>query len=73
MERRVYGPENQETVGTMGDLATTLSEERHLPEAEKIQRDVLEVQKRVLGPEAHYTLASMDNLAATLLYEGRQE
>ena len=72
-ERRVFGPESDEAIGTMGDLATTLSEEGRLPEAEKLQRDVLEVQKRVIGPEAPYTLSSMDNLAITLLYEGRPE
>lgn len=55
----------------MGDLATTLSEEGHLAEAERMQREVLEKQKRLLGPEAHYTLASMDNLASILVDEGR--
>ena len=54
-ERRVFGAEHEETIGTMGDLATTLSEERRLPEAEKLLRDVLKIQKRVLGREVRYT------------------
>jgi serine/threonine protein kinase len=71
IERHLLGPQNSETVGTMGDLATTLDEEGHSAESEKLQREVLQVQKRVLGSEATPTLASMDNLATTLLHEGR--
>ena len=50
--------------------ADLLFKEGHLPEAEKLQRQVLETQARVLGPENPDTLASQSNLAKTLIAEG---
>ncbi len=45
LERRAFGSEASETIGTMGDLATTLDEEGHSAEAEKLQRPVLAVKE----------------------------
>ena len=55
----------------MTNLAIVLSGEGHYPEAEKLERDALSIQRRVLGPEHRETLASMDNLAIVLSREGR--
>jgi hypothetical protein len=52
-------------------LATTLSEEGHLAEAEELQREVLEQQKRARGPEAYFTLVSMNNLASVCRFGGQ--
>jgi hypothetical protein len=71
IEERVLGAEDNDTLGVMGDLATTLSAEGHLSEAEKLQREVLEGQKRILGAEGYYTVVSMNNLADILIHEGR--
>jgi len=73
VERRVFGPQDSETVGTMGDMSTILDAEGHTEEAEKMLREVLEAQKRLLGPEAHFTLISTDNLASMLVQEGRYQ
>ena len=48
-------------------LALALAGEGHYAEAEKLQRETLDIQRRVLGPEDTYTLLSMNNLAAYLL------
>jgi tetratricopeptide (TPR) repeat protein len=41
------------------------------PEAEKLEREELDISRRVLGPEHKGTLTSMDNLAIVLSREGR--
>jgi non-specific serine/threonine protein kinase/serine/threonine-protein kinase len=45
-------------------------DEHRYPEAEKLYREVLDVERRVLGPEHPHTTSSMDNLANVLLAEG---
>jgi hypothetical protein len=54
----------------MNNLAYTLQQEGHYPEAEKLQRETLSLQSRVLGAEHPDTLRSMNNLANTLVAEG---
>jgi Tetratricopeptide repeat len=56
----------------MGTLAGVLANEGRYPEAEKLQRETLEIRRRVLGPEHPDTLASMNLLAGILLYEGHE-
>jgi hypothetical protein len=55
----------------MNRLSGALREQGHYPEAEKLERETLDIQRRVLGPEHPDTLASITQLAATLYYEGR--
>ncbi|MGA7925400.1 MAG: tetratricopeptide repeat protein [Candidatus Sulfotelmatobacter sp.] len=40
-------------------------------EAEKLERETLDIQRRVLGPEHSLTLHSMTNLALALEHQGR--
>jgi tetratricopeptide (TPR) repeat protein len=55
----------------MKDLAVSLEMTGRLNEAEKLERDALEIQRRVLGNDHPDTLTSMNNLAFTLRREGR--
>jgi tetratricopeptide (TPR) repeat protein len=51
-------------------LAETLAFEEHFPEAEKLQRDALEIETRTLGPDDPATLQSTRSLASILTDEG---
>ncbi len=60
-----------DTLDTMEAWPTSLQSEKHYAEAEKLRRDVLDVQRRVLGPEHPLTLVTMTELANTLSVQGR--
>ena len=47
----------------MNNLAMDLMEEGHYAEAEKLDRETLDIQRRVLGPEHPRHADSMNNLA----------
>ena len=51
-------------------MANVLDDEGHYAEAEKLDRETLDIQRRVLGPEHPDTLMSMNNLATVLEHEG---
>jgi eukaryotic-like serine/threonine-protein kinase len=68
---RVHGPRNPDTLQAADFLAWLLYEEGHNAQAEKLERETLEVRRQVLGPENLETLSSMRHLAATLEEEGR--
>jgi len=57
----------------MSALASTLRGEGHFAEAEKLDRETLDIQRKVFGPEHPATLASMDSLADSLTNEGHYE
>ena len=55
----------------MSSLSWTLKEVGHYAEAEKLQRETLDVRRRVLEPEHPETLDSMSRLASILYDEAR--
>jgi non-specific serine/threonine protein kinase/serine/threonine-protein kinase len=65
------GPENQATLLSKHHLAVVLESERQLGQAEKIERETLEVRRRVLGREHPDTLQSMKTLGRLIEREGR--
>ena len=82
LRRRVLGPEHPDTLQSMKTVARLIEREgRDMPngpeadarfqEAEKLERETLEIARRVLGPEDVSTLGLMNNLGSTLDYEGR--
>ena len=64
--RRLLGPEHPDTLGSMNNLAMTLSALGNLTGARALHQQVLDAARRLLGPEHPDTLTSMSNLAATL-------
>src|SRR5260370_1180076 len=70
IRQRVLGPEHPDTLTSMNDLATDLSDSGHYAEAEKLEREELDIFRRVLGAEHTGTLTSMDNLAIVLSHRG---
>jgi non-specific serine/threonine protein kinase/serine/threonine-protein kinase len=54
----------------MNSLAIVLVKEGIYAEAEKLDRDTLEIRRRILGPEHPLTLSSTGNLADVLSSEG---
>jgi tetratricopeptide repeat protein len=52
----------------MTNLASTLTQEGHYPEAERLQRGTLDIQRRVLGPEHPEALRSMTKSAYAWLW-----
>jgi eukaryotic-like serine/threonine-protein kinase len=70
IRQRVLGPENPDTLRSVGSLALVLDYQGHYAEAEKLQRETLDIRRRVLGPEHPDTLNSTGNLANVLADEG---
>jgi hypothetical protein len=67
----VLGAEHPSTLASANNLATSLSNQGKHADAERIGREVHEVQKRVLGAEHPSTLASANNLATSLSNQGK--
>lgn len=67
------GPKHRDTLTSMNDLASVLSEQGQYEQAEEICRQTLDIQKRVLGHEHPDTLTSMNNLASVLNEQGQYE
>ena len=70
MSRRFLGEEHPYTLTSMGDLASTYSNQGRWKEAEQLEVQVLETRKRVLGEEHPDTLRSISDLAHILKYMG---
>ena len=51
IENRVLGPEHNLTIGAKENLAITLDQEGKYAEAEKLEREVLNIRRRVAGAE----------------------
>ncbi|OSS52724.1 hypothetical protein B5807_02787 [Epicoccum nigrum] len=69
--KRVLGDEHPDTLLSIGNLASTYSNQGRWSEAEKLNVQVMETTKRVLGDEHPDTLSSMANLASTYWNQGR--
>ncbi len=70
MDKADLGEEHNNTLTSMGNLASTLWNQGKLAGARKLQEQVLHVACRVLGEEHPNTLTSMSNLAGTLWNQG---
>jgi hypothetical protein len=57
----------------MNDLANVLSDEHHYEEAEKLNREALEIRQQVFGPDHPITASSVYNLACLAALTGRRE
>ena len=64
--RKRVGAEHPDTLSTAGYLAQSLWHQGKYDEAEKMEREVLAVQKQVLGVEHQDTLTTAGNLAYSL-------
>ncbi|XHG00592.1 hypothetical protein AWENTII_013006 [Aspergillus wentii] len=73
MKKKILGPEHPDTLGTMGNLASTYYGQKKWMLAEDLEMQVLDTEKRVLGPKHPRTLISMYNLAFTWKEIGRDE
>ena len=60
---RVIGPDAYDTLTTRDNLAIALTKLGRSAEAEKLERENLQIRQRVLGPENLVTIDSMENLA----------
>jgi len=69
--KRVLGPENPETLQTMGNLTTIYHSQGRFNEALNLQMECLESTKKTLGLENPQTLRNMNGLAALYLSLGR--
>jgi tetratricopeptide (TPR) repeat protein len=58
-------------VVTEGNLGETLIQENKYPEAEKLLRETMEIERRTLGPQQYDTLSSMGVLGQLLMKEKR--
>jgi tetratricopeptide (TPR) repeat protein len=65
------GPEHQDTVTSMNNLAVVLEGQGKYEAAEAMHRRALELSEKVLGPEHPDTLRSMNNLAVVLEGQGK--
>ncbi|KAG8823119.1 hypothetical protein FRC17_009403 [Serendipita sp. 399] len=70
---QIFGPRHLATISSMGNLASTLYNRGQLEEAEKLDREVLELSIEILGPKHPDTVTAMGNLALTLHYRGQLE
>jgi tetratricopeptide (TPR) repeat protein len=68
---RVLGAEHPSTLTSANELAVCLSYQHKHADAERINREVLEVHKRVLGAEHPNTLSAAGNLAVSLSKQGK--
>ena len=69
--RKLYlGPDDPETLSSLGLLASTYDSQGRWTEAEGLEVQVLEVRKGVLGAEHSGTLTNMSNMSLIYLYQG---
>lgn len=61
--------EDRDTLSMTHDLAWSVMQQGRIPEAERIERKLLETQRRMLGPNHGDTLATMEELALTVCGE----
>jgi tetratricopeptide (TPR) repeat protein len=69
--KRVSGPNHQETVICMVNLAATLRGQHRFDEAETLLRDAIEIQRKSDRQSSQPTLAGLANLAGTLASQNR--
>jgi non-specific serine/threonine protein kinase/serine/threonine-protein kinase len=71
IQRRMHGPEDSNTLGTMQSLSDVYLRQGRYVEAEKMLGDTLDSRRRALGPDHPDTLKSMNDLGLVLIAEGR--
>ncbi len=69
--RRTFGPEDDQTLKTMQNLAIVMAHQGHYDQTERWNRQLFDIQRRTRGPEDPRTLVSMSNLAVVLHQQGR--
>jgi predicted ATP-binding protein involved in virulence len=70
IKQNALGEEHPDTLASISNLATTLSQMGDLPSAQALQEKALEIYRRVLGEEHPDTLTSINNMAETLRQMG---
>jgi len=73
IQRRVLGPEHPDTLRTMENLANSLSELGRYAEAEKLERDTVDLRTRGSGPDHPWTAGAVYDLACILARSGRRD
>ncbi|HWD18226.1 MAG TPA: serine/threonine-protein kinase [Verrucomicrobiae bacterium] len=63
LNRRLTGPESEETAASLNELAETLRRKGNLHESESANREALEIRRNLFGPENLKVAASLNNLA----------
>ena len=71
IQQRLLGPQNPDTLRSMGDFAVVLFQEGQYAKAENLNRELLKLRRAALGPENPDTLLAMDTLANIQWAEGR--
>jgi len=67
VRKRVLGPEDEDCLGSMANLAAAYGGKGEYARAATLQEEVLACSRRVLGEEHPHTLTSMNNLAGFYL------
>ncbi|MBI2305840.1 MAG: tetratricopeptide repeat protein [Rhodocyclales bacterium] len=70
LQEHGYGVDDPATLAAISNLATTLSVQGKLAEAQALQESVLSTRRRALGKAHPETLTAKTNLAATLYAQG---
>lgn len=73
IRRRTLGPNNSDTLDSMGRLARIIQDEGRFADAEKIERELLATEQTTLGADHRATLQAQSSLAWTLEDEGHPE
>lgn len=69
--RRVLGEDHSETLVSINNMGTLLSDQGKRSEAELYLRDALKKRRRVLGEEHQETLTSINNIGVLLWLQGK--
>jgi tetratricopeptide (TPR) repeat protein len=72
-KKRIFGPEAFDTLAAMDNLCVILDRGGKHEEAEKLERETLDIQLRVFGTDNIGTISSMINLADIERNSGRYE
>ncbi|ERF72255.1 hypothetical protein EPUS_02142 [Endocarpon pusillum Z07020] len=71
IRNEIFGQEHEDTLDSMGLVATVYTEGGRWIEGEELNMQVVKMSQRVLGQEHPDTLISMNNLASTYWNQGR--
>ena len=71
--RELHGSEHPDTLTSMNNLASVLSDQGKYEQAEEMHQQELAISERVLGREHPGTLTSMNNLASVMSRQGKYE
>ena len=73
LSETALGKVHPDTLASMNNLASVLSDQGKYKQAEEMHRQVLRLKETALGKEHPPTLASMNNLASVLSDQGNYE